>query len=141
MFKKILVPIDVSQSDSGKAGMKAAAELAGKTGASLVLLNVTGDVPNLVANLLPSNYLETMQASAREELEKLASSHGLAAGTYEVQTGHGQIYHEILSVAKSSGCDLIVVTSHKPELSDYLLGSAAGKVVRHAQCSVLVVRP
>ncbi len=140
MFKKILVPIDVSQSDSGKAGLKAAAELAGKTGAHLILLNVTGDVQNLVANLLPTNYLETTQESAREDLEKLASSHGLKAGKYEVQTTHGQIYDEILSVAKSSGCDLIVVTSHKPEFSDYLLGSTAAKIVRHAQVSVLVVR-
>ncbi len=140
MFKKILVPIDISQSDSGKPGLKAAAELAGKTGAHLILLNVTGDVQNLVANLLPANYQETMQASAREELEELASAHGLAAGKYEVQTSHGQIYHEILAVAKSSGADLIVVTSHKPEFSDYLLGSTAAKIVRHAQSSVLVVR-
>lgn len=140
MFKKILVPIDISQSDSGKAGLKAAADLAGKTGAYLILLNVTGDVQNLVANLLPANYLETMQETAAEELEKLASAHGLEAGKYEVQTAHGQIYHEILSVAQSSGSDLVVVTSHQPELSDYLLGSIAAKVVRHAHCSVLVVR-
>jgi nucleotide-binding universal stress UspA family protein len=30
--------------------------------------------------------------------------------------------------------------SHRPELSDYLLGPNAGKVVRHAKCSVMVVR-
>ncbi len=30
--------------------------------------------------------------------------------------------------------------SHRPELSDYLLGPNAGKVVRHAKCLVMVVR-
>ncbi len=140
MFKKILVPIDVSQSDSGAAGLKAAAELAGKTGANLILLSVTGDVPNLVANQLPANYADLARSSAGEELVKLASSHDLASGDYEVQTAQGQVYHEILSVAQNSGCDLIVVSSHQPGLSDYLLGSTAGKIVRHALCSVLVVR-
>ena len=36
--------------------------------------------------------------------------------------------------------DLIVVGSHRPVMSDYLLGSNAKTIVRHAQCSVLVVR-
>lgn len=139
MFKNILVPIDVSQSDSGELGLKAAASLAGKS-TKLILLNVIGDVPNLVANQLPANYAELAQSSAREELEKLASSHGLASGEYEVQTAQGQVYHEILSVAESSGCDLIVVSSHQPGPADYLLGSTAAKVVRHALCSVLVIR-
>jgi len=36
--------------------------------------------------------------------------------------------------------DLIIVGSHKPGLQDYLLGSTAARVVRHAMCSVLVGR-
>jgi nucleotide-binding universal stress UspA family protein len=140
MFKKILVPIDVSQSDSGEASLKAATELAGKTGAKLILLNVIGDIPNLVANQLPSDYSETMEKSSAETLEQVASRNGLASGSYEVQTGQGQIYHEIIEAAEKSGVDLIVIASHQPDLSNYLLGSTAGKVVRHAHCSVLVVR-
>ena len=35
---------------------------------------------------------------------------------------------------------MIVIASHDPGLADYLLGSTAGRVVRHAHCSVLVVR-
>ena len=140
MFKKILVPIDVSQSDSGEASLKAAADLAGKTGAKLILMNVIGDIPNLVANLLPSNHLETMKENASKALDEVASKNGLASGSYEVQTGHGQIYDKIIEAAEKSGVDLIVIASHQPDLSDYLLGSTAAKVVRHAHCSVLVVR-
>ena len=36
--------------------------------------------------------------------------------------------------------DLVVVGSHRPVMSDYLLGSNAKTIVRHALCSVLVVR-
>jgi nucleotide-binding universal stress UspA family protein len=140
MFKKILVPIDVSQSDSGEASVKIASGLAGKTGAKLILLNVIGDIPNLVANQLPSNYTETMEKSSAEALEEVASRNGLASGSYELQTSHGQIYDKIIEAAEKGGVDLIVIASHQPDLSNYLLGSTAGKVVRHAHCSVLVVR-
>jgi nucleotide-binding universal stress UspA family protein len=52
----------------------------------------------------------------------------------------GKIYQEILRVADEVGADLIVMGSHRPELSDYLLGPNAARVVRHADCSVMVVR-
>ena len=42
--------------------------------------------------------------------------------------------------ASDWNADLIVVGSHRPVMSDYLLGSNAKTIVRHAQCSVLVVR-
>jgi len=47
---------------------------------------------------------------------------------------------EILRVAEEAGADLIVVGSHRPAMKDYLLGTNASRVVRHARCSVLVAR-
>ena len=140
MFKKILVPVDVSQSDSGVASLNAAADLSGKSGADLVLLNVVSPVPNLVAAQLPSNYIEDAQESASKVMEEMATNAGLKPGSYEIQTAHGGAYNEILAAADSSGADLIVVASHQPGLSDYLLGSTAAKIVRHANISVLVIR-
>jgi nucleotide-binding universal stress UspA family protein len=140
MFKKILVPIDISQSDGGATGLKSAVELADTTGAKLILLHVTADVPNLVAAQLPSNYLQAAQESAAKELEGIAKKLKLAAGNLEIQTTHGHAYSKILEAAKKEGVDLIVIASHQPGAADYLLGSCAAKVVRHAHCSVLVVR-
>jgi nucleotide-binding universal stress UspA family protein len=140
MFKKILVPIDVTQSDSGVAGLKAAADLGAKSGAELVLLNVISPVPNMVAAQLPGNYLDSAQENASKVMDEMASKVGLKSGSYEIRTAQGGAYAEILSVADSSGADLIVVASHQPGLSDYLLGSTAAKIVRHAKISVLVVR-
>ena len=42
--------------------------------------------------------------------------------------------------AKEKNADMIIIASHRPGLQDYFLGSTAAKVVRHATCSVLVVR-
>jgi nucleotide-binding universal stress UspA family protein len=54
--------------------------------------------------------------------------------------GHGTAYEEILRVAGDIKSDLIVMGSHRPNMEDYLLGPNAARVVRHANCSVLVVR-
>jgi nucleotide-binding universal stress UspA family protein len=53
---------------------------------------------------------------------------------------HGSIYEEILRVAKEISADVIVMASHRPAMSDYLIGPNAARVVRHAPQSVLVVR-
>jgi nucleotide-binding universal stress UspA family protein len=52
----------------------------------------------------------------------------------------GNTYDEILRVAEADGAALIVIGAHQPDLRDYLLGPNAARVVRHAKCSVLVVR-
>ena len=46
----------------------------------------------------------------------------------------------ILEEAAAMKADLIVMTSHRPAMRTYFLGSNAGHVVRYAKCSVLVVR-
>ncbi|MGJ8546033.1 MAG: universal stress protein [Sulfitobacter sp.] len=52
----------------------------------------------------------------------------------------GTIYQEILSAADKHQPSLIVMAAHRPELRDYLIGPNAARVVRHAKCSVLVLR-
>jgi nucleotide-binding universal stress UspA family protein len=54
--------------------------------------------------------------------------------------GEGNVYEAVLTMAEQREIDLIVIGAHRPELRDYLLGPNAARVVRHAKCSVLVVR-
>ena len=55
-----------------------------------------------------------------------------------VITGHAG--RTIVDYANDQGIDCIVMNSHRPDLTDYFLGSTAARVVRHAQCPVLVMR-
>jgi nucleotide-binding universal stress UspA family protein len=48
--------------------------------------------------------------------------------------------HACVKLKSPYEADLIVVGSHRPAMKDYLLGTNAARVVRHAHCSVLVVR-
>jgi nucleotide-binding universal stress UspA family protein len=75
---------------------------------------------------------------AETALSDLVKETGRAGMTSAVR--QGGIYHEILEEAQHIGADLIVMTSHRPAMRTYFLGSNAGHVVRYARCSVLVVR-
>ena len=136
MFKTILVPIDMGQFDEGKANIEVAAKQLAE-GGRIVLLNVIEEIPGWAAAELPANLIEQSRTKARSDLQALADATG-ADALVEVRSGHP--YKTILDVAEENSVELIIVASHKPGLQDYFLGSTAAKVVRHARCSVLVIR-
>ena len=74
-------------------------------------------------------------ARAHVELGALADEAGTDS---EVLSGHTPL--KILEYATEIGADLIIIASHRPGLQDYFLGSTAARVVRHAECAVLVDR-
>jgi nucleotide-binding universal stress UspA family protein len=136
MFKTILVPIDMAHVAEGKAIIDIAAQH-GATGAKIILLNVAEEIPGWAAAELPAGLLEESRAHSESDLKAIAAASGMAMDV-EVRTGHP--YKTILDVAEEKGADLIIIASHRPGLQDYFLGSTAAKVVRHAKCSVLVIR-
>lgn len=139
MFDRILVPIDFAHAERADKMILQAKELASPTNSHLTLLNVVIEVPPFVAMELPSDINPKAMSFAEEELRKLAKKHGLA-DTTAVRVELGSPANEILSAAENDKCDLIVIASHQPEIADYLLGSVAGRVVRHAHCTVMVLR-
>jgi universal stress protein F len=136
MFKTILVPIDMAHVVEGKANIDLAAQHA-EAGAKIILLNVVEDIPGWAAAELPANLVETSRTRAKAELTAVAKASGMEVEV-EVRSGHS--YKTILEVAREKEADLIIIASHRPGLQDYFLGSTAAKVVRHAHCSVLVIR-
>ena len=101
------------------------------------MLNVVEDIPNWAAVNLPADLIDKSIETVQSELKAIATASGIKMDV-EVRTGHS--YNTILDVAEEKKADLIIVASHRPGLQDYFLGSTAAKVVRHANCSVLVVR-
>ncbi len=141
MFKTILVPIDLEDESSSARALDKAGGMAKSFGSQLVLMTVVPDFGMaMVAQYFPRDYEQKIMENARERLQALARESLPSDTQCEVEVGHGRAYDEILRVAKARGCDLILMASHRPELRDYLLGPNAARVVRHAQCSVLVIR-
>lgn len=136
MFKTILVPIDVGNADNSNHIINIAAAN-GDDNARIILLNVVEDIPKWVAVELPDGFLEKSFNDSRKQLEDIANASEFKPEA-DVRIGHP--YQTILDTVREVDADLIVIASHQPGLQDYLLGSTAAKVVRHARCSVLVVR-
>ena len=136
MYKTILIPIDVAHMENAESMLDVARQQGTKE-CSIVLLNVIEEMPVWVASSFPAGILDESQQRSHQELSRLAEAANINA-SIDVRLGHP--YRTILEVAEEIGTDLIVIASHKPELQDYFLGSVAAKVVRHAKCSVLVMR-
>jgi nucleotide-binding universal stress UspA family protein len=140
MFKSILVPIDLADINLAKPAISRAVALAGTHG-TLRLVNVLPMTPVMLAEYVPADFDAQQRDSAEEALAIITAETGLGPQRISsvVRQGGG-IYHEILQEAAAIGADLIVMSSHRPAMRTYFLGSNAGHVVRYAQCSVLVVR-
>ena len=136
MYKTILVPIDLAHPEKGKPMIKVARQT-GEKDASIMLVNVVESVSLFVAELLPEGALENAREHAAEELKAIANAAGIKPD-YMVRSGSA--HTAILDVAQAHEVDLIIVGSHKPGMQDYLLGSTAARIVRHAKCSVLIGR-
>jgi nucleotide-binding universal stress UspA family protein len=104
------------------------------------LLNVIPLTPVMLAEYIPPDFDTQQRQSSQDALGIVARESGIEAGRISFAVRQGGIYHEILEEASEIGADLIVMTSHRPSMQSYFLGSNAGHVVRYAKCSVLVVR-
>lgn len=137
-LRNILVPIDFSpQSENA---LLHASFLAGELGANLTLLFVAEPIPYPFES--PASEGETVR-KVKERLEKLCASASTDAPAKNATiVRHGRPFEEICCAAEELQSDLIVIAPHGSRpLEHMLLGSTAERVVRHAGCPVLVVRP
>ena len=136
MYNTVLIPIDVTQTDMAVQLARAAKIFAGKQ-TKFICISVVEKLPAFALSAVPPGLAEKAEAEARARLEEAVKSAGLKAS---IEVRSGQAAQLILDAAKEHGADLIIVGSHQPELQDFLLGSTASRVVRHAECDVLVKR-
>ena len=155
MYKHILLPVDLEAEESWAHALPEALSIASLSGADLTVMSVVPELSTIVAQAAkfapftdasPKSWAERLLEVVREKLEAFVAEHVPAGQPATTVVRSGSIYKEILGVAKARRCDLIIVGSHRtvgshrPELQDYLMGPNAAKVVRHANCSVLVIR-
>ena len=138
MFRKILVPVDLTDTELAKSSIETAVDLARASSGTVRLLNVLPETPTMLADYVPADFDEQMRRSTLDALTIVAKESGAPHMTGAVRKGG--VYHEVLEEAKEMHADLIIMSSHQPGLRTYVLGSNAAHVVRYAKCSVLVVR-
>jgi universal stress protein G len=140
MYNKILVPIDLSDPELAKPAVATALMMVSQSQGTIRFINVLPLTPVMLAEYVPPDFDVQQRGSAEEALAIIASESGLDPAKVSSVVRQGGIYHEVLEEAKTFGCDVIVMSSHRPAMKTYFLGSNAGHMVRYAKCSVLVVR-
>jgi nucleotide-binding universal stress UspA family protein len=135
MYKNILVPVAF---ETGRDTMKSIeiAEALSQAGGTVTALHVVEEVPSYVAQYLPEGQMDANIKEIEDILAERLGGHDRI--TVKVIEGHAG--HSIVDYASEHKADLIVIASHRPGLQDLFLGSTAARVVRHAPCSVHVVR-
>lgn len=143
-LRKIMCAVDFSE--SSHEALFTAAELSKKTQATLVLVHV--DEPPLWVNEpymhLPGDVRQELRVRVETQLEAWkveARQRGAAA--VETSLLSGSPWDRIVAAARQDPTvDVILVGTHgRTGLKRAVIGSVAERVVRHAPCSVVVVRP
>ncbi len=136
MYKNILVPIDMGHEEISMRMIAKAKSLLDE-GGKITLLHVMDEVPSYARTYMTPEAIEENLRQVRGELEALAKING---GNIATEVKSGRPSPVILDEAAEIGADLIIMASHRPDLTNFLLGSTAQRVVRHAKCSVLIDR-
>lgn len=135
MYNNILVAIALDHSPNTNKAIEVARLLAGD-GATITALNVMEEIPTYVANQIPQELLSDRRQEAEAALK--AELGGVTDVKPVVIGGHAG--RTIVDYAANGDFDCVVISSHRPGLQDYFLGSTAQRVVRHAACAVHVLR-
>ncbi|MCK9276109.1 MAG: universal stress protein [Syntrophales bacterium] len=144
--KKILVPSDFSEFSNN--AIQKAADIAEEYGAQIILLHViSSDIQQcadqycLSADLMRQFEEESIRVS-KENMEKAAGSITSSRGidvVFDIKKGIPS--DVILAEQKKNDVDLIVIASHgRTGVEKLLMGSVAEKVVRGADCPVMVIK-
>jgi len=141
MYHDILLAVDLSDEHSWNKALPTAVALSAAFKAGLHVMTV---VPEFglpaVGQYFPADYEAKLHDQVAQQLAAFVGEHIADHAKVQRIVAAGKVYQQIVDTAERIGADLIVMGSHRPELSDYLLGPNAARVVRHARCSVMVVR-
>lgn len=145
MFKKILVPIDGSET-SWRA-LEQARALAEKFNGELNIINVIQPYNNAALLAVPLDQATITQGNT--ELEKIGDKVLAMAKDkvidfkgkvdFTLEVGHPS--ERIIAIAKKNGCDSIVIGSRGLSgIAEFFLGSVSSKVSQYSTIPVLIVK-
>ena len=139
MFKKILLPLDLTEKH--QAALKMAAELASQNQGEVLLVHVVEVIPGLSVDE-EKGFYQRLEQVARAHLTRLAAALTRKKVPVRTEIIVGQRVPETLRFATAEGVDLILLTSpaFQPDHPGAGLGSMAWKIGLVASCPVLLVK-
>lgn len=140
MFKNILVPLHLEYVDNHEKLFAGALRVLDKDGKLTLLYVNENRAHGSVYPILDEENEKHYNHHAYLELKNIAKKHSLAADKITFNIRDGSAHREILEEARRIKADAIAMMASKPGLGSYFISSTPERVVRHAQCSVFVIR-
>lgn len=140
MFTKILAPIDLAETQMTLHAVGYVEALANACDLDIRLISVQSLVPVAMLDYVPLDFDRNIRLGLERELTLIAAGINRPVDRVTTNLLFGPVYQTILGEAEACGSDLIVLSSHRPIRSRFFIGSNAEAIVKHANCSVLVLR-
>ncbi len=141
----IIVPTDFS--DYSDLALKRAVDLAEACQAKIYLVHVVEEAPDIFAldrfdKEGQKKIMKDLEKQSKELFEKQIGNFPEAQKVdIETTVLRGVATKEILKFQKQVKADMLVISTHgQTAFEEFFWGNTASKLIRHAQCSVLVVR-
>jgi len=138
MYQTILIALALDQGHAPRA-FELARRLKAEDG-KIVALHVIDRIPNfaslyLSAEQTPDSEEKIVRAARQAILDRIGEPQDA-----EVVVLSGHPGRTVTDHAEKIGADCIIAGSHKPNLTEFFLGSTAARIMRYAKCSVHILR-
>jgi nucleotide-binding universal stress UspA family protein len=143
---RILLPTDFSENsvEAVNYGRAFAEQFHAELHLLHVIAELAATIPEALVRLASSieNYMDEAETRALKQLGEVLEADWCPGKRVVLATRQGSPFLQIVQYAREHAIDLIVMGTHgRSGLSHALIGSVAERVVRHAHCPVLSVRP
>jgi nucleotide-binding universal stress UspA family protein len=139
MFKKILVPVDLTEKQ--QRPLEVAAELAAQAKGEVTLLHVIELIPGLSMEEERPFY-DRLERMARAHFEHLVPRLGALKIAWQTEVLYGPRAATVVRHAMDWGADLIVLASHRIDLNNPVAGwgTVSYQISILSQCPVLMIK-
>jgi len=142
MYKTILITVDMAHPEQMPELIKVAVRLADDTSSAVFHLLYVDET--LVHQGLYTHYDESDYKQARKDIKRTLREQATVLlpndSVIACHIRQGTVHEQILEEARQIKSDIILMMARRPGLASYFVGSNAERVVRHAKCTVMVLR-
>ena len=138
----VLLAVDLHHRAHSRQVALEAVKLAKTHTARIVAVFVIPDQQDSYAqHYVPADLRARVQAEAETDLQKFCTEIDWDGCAHSNVVLRGVVYEKIVKHSEQLDASFVVIGANRPKLKDLFIGPNAARVARHANCSVLIVRP
>ena len=137
MYKRIMVPVDLSHAEKLKHSLDTAADISKIYQAPVTYVGVTASTPGPLGHN-PAEYEKKLAGFAAGQAE----AHGIETEAVTIVSHDPAVDLDdaLIRAVHDTQSDLVVMATHIPNVVDHVWPSNGGKLATHTDASVFLVR-